>query len=238
MGNANKPEDPAAAGWPENPSGSTPPHRVWNRRRYRVAATVGLAAVLGTGAFVTVRMVQGQSVAVSGANPGPMNAPSPIPASEATSSRAATRGATTPGATTSATTKPSVKSSATARGAHGLPPPPAGKVAVDPAAVMLTSSGSLPKDRHTLHVWSARADLSAQREMTLAGDAGHPVGKARCTQKFRFTADSDPVEKPTALLCWRITPTKSVYLLAVDLDHRPSKKAAAAKINKVWKKLG
>jgi hypothetical protein len=230
MGNAKKSEDPAAGAWSKR---SAAPRPVWKRRPYQVAASIGLAALLGTGAFVVTRVVQDGSVAESGGNLGPMAGAGPVRASGSP-----TPGATSPATTSPATPKPSASRSAAAGSARDLPKPPAGKVRLDSSAVTLTSSGSLPKDGHTLHVWSARADLSAQREMTLAGDAGQPVGKARCTQKFRFTEGSAPVEKPTALLCWRFTPSKSVYLLAVDIRHRPSKKAAAATINKVWKKMG
>jgi hypothetical protein len=102
----------------------------------------------------------------------------------------------------------------------------------------VTNSGSMAKDHHTLRVVSAPTDLSGQRELAWAADSGHPVGAARCTQNFRIGASAAPRVRPTMLLCWRTSPDRSVYTIAVDVDHPPSERASVTTINEVWSKLG
>jgi hypothetical protein len=102
----------------------------------------------------------------------------------------------------------------------------------------VSESGTLPKDRRTLKVVSARGDLTGSKELLWVADGGHPVGNARCSQKFRFNSKSDVTEKPTLLICWRTSATRSVYTVAVTLDGRPSEQASVATIDKVWAQLG
>jgi hypothetical protein len=127
------------------------------------------------------------------------------------------------------------------------PPPGTGPeprqvpVPVNPGSSVVpsvTNSGSLAKERRTLRIVSARGDLTGARELTWVADGGHPVGSARCSQKFRFNPKSAVSEKPTLLICWRTSATRSVYTVAVDLDGRPSEKASVATIDKVWAELG
>ncbi len=106
------------------------------------------------------------------------------------------------------------------------------------ASVTVTSSGSMPKDHHTLRVVSARADLSGQRELAWVADAGQPVGDARCTQNFHIGPKATARVRPTLLVCWRTSPDRSVYTVAVDVDHRPSAQASVAVIDDVWSRLG
>jgi hypothetical protein len=101
----------------------------------------------------------------------------------------------------------------------------------------VSESGSLPVDRRTLRVVSARGDLTGSRELLWVADGGHPVGTARCSQKFRFAPSNEVTEKPTLLVCWRTSATRSVYTVAVNLDGRPSEKASVATIDKVWAEL-
>jgi len=154
-------------------STSTP--RFWRRRRYQLAAAVGLAAVLGAGGYLLL------------ARSRPSNA----------------------------------------------------TVAADPSySLTVTDSGSLPKDHHTLRVVSARGDLSGQRELAWVADSGHQVGDARCTQNFRIGPSAAPRVRPTMMLCWRTSAHRSVYTVAVDVQHPPSEKASVATIDQVWGQLG
>jgi hypothetical protein len=102
------------------------------------------------------------------------------------------------------------------------------------ANVTVTMSGSINKDKHTLKVVSAHGDLTGQRELAWAADAGHAVGAARCTQNFRINPQSKAGIRPTMLLCWRTSATKSVYTLAVDIVRKPSERASVAKLNAIW----
>jgi hypothetical protein len=123
---------------------------------------------------------------------------------------------------------------------HAAAPPPhidAQREAATEVKVDVSASGTLAKDKKTFKVVSAHGDLTGQRELRWVADAGHAVGKARCTQNFRFNPQSKPSVRPTLLICWRLSPTKSVYTVLVDLSHKPSAKASAAAIDKAWRAM-
>jgi hypothetical protein len=100
-----------------------------------------------------------------------------------------------------------------------------------------TMSKSASADgRQTLRVVSADGDLTGQQEMVLVGDEGTPVGSVRCTQNFRFSRDAPAETKPTMMICWWITPTRSVYALAVDrTGSAPSAATTAAVVYRVFR---
>ena len=102
----------------------------------------------------------------------------------------------------------------------------------------VTTSGSVQRDGKTMRLVSARADLTGQRELAWVADGGEPVGRARCSQTFRLASNVEPARKPNLLICWRLSATKSVYTVMVDLDGDPSERKAAAAIDTEWQKLG
>ncbi|HKT02426.1 MAG TPA: hypothetical protein VJT31_23090, partial [Rugosimonospora sp.] len=120
--------------------------------------------------------------------------------------------------------------------ANGTPADPAttSTTVINGILATVTNSGSLPRQHHTLRVVSARGDLAGQRELAWAADSGYAVGSARCTQNFRFNVDSPARVRPTLMLCWRTSPAKTVYTIAVDVDNRPSAAASVAVLNQVW----
>ncbi|WP_328460488.1 hypothetical protein OHA21_29950 [Actinoplanes sp. NBC_00393] len=101
----------------------------------------------------------------------------------------------------------------------------------------VTNTGTL-RDGETLRVVSAKYDLTGQREMLWAADKGHKVGDASCTQRFRFSNDTKPTERPSMLLCWRTSEAKSVVTVAVTKEGRPSEEKTVAALQKEWMKLG
>src|SRR2546423_606895 len=105
------------------------------------------------------------------------------------------------------------------------------------AGVTVTNFGSMPKDHHTLRVVSGRMDLSGRHELAWAADTGHPVGDARCTQNYRIGPSSAPRVRPTMLLCWRTSAHRSVFTVAVDIEHRPSEQDSVDTIDRVWSTL-
>jgi hypothetical protein len=217
------PEDPNALGT----DASQATRRPWQRRRYQVAAAIGVTAALGTAVLVTDHLTQRRMVADSGDRSDRVTTPGTMAASDGP-----TTGATTPAAATSS------GPSALAAADRTVPPQPPAPVEPHTTVVpTVKNSGSLPKDHHTLRVVSARGDLTGQRELSWAADSGHPVGNARCTQNFRIGADAAARERPTMLLCWRTSATKSVYTIAVDIDRRPSETASVVTINQTWSKL-
>ncbi len=116
--------------------------------------------------------------------------------------------------------------------------PPKHPKPVAAADITVTASGSMPKDHHTLRVVSARSDLTGKRELAWVADAGQPVGDARCTQNFHIGPGAPARVRPTLLICWRTSAARSVYTVAVDVDHRPSAKASVEAIDRAWDELG
>src|SRR5437763_507008 len=184
--------------------------RLWRRPRYQVAA-VGAAVLVGAGALIA-HAGPARTTAVSDGH-GDLN-----PASASAS------GSPSPGVSAS----PSVAPPPTAS-------PMAAKAAPDTVPVR---ESSVSKNGQTLRVVSARADLTGQRELTWAADAGHQVGTARCTQNFQFSPDSPAAIRPTMLLCWRTSTQKSVYVIEVNLKGRPSEADATGTLTWEWYRLG
>ncbi|GAB7049691.1 hypothetical protein [Catenuloplanes indicus] len=92
--------------------------------------------------------------------------------------------------------------------------------------------------RKRMKVASARADLTGYRELSLITEKFDRVGDTRCTKTIRTSPDVPPRERPTLLLCWRISATKSVYTVAVDMDGKPSRAESVAALEKRWNELG
>jgi hypothetical protein len=113
-------------------------------------------------------------------------------------------------------------------------PPPGATAAGEPVTV--TNEGSL-RAGGTLRVVSARYDLTGQRELAWAGDAGRPVGNVRCTRNVRFGDGARPAARNTVLLCWRTSATRSVVTVAVSRTGQPSAAESAAVIDQAWKRL-
>jgi hypothetical protein len=114
------------------------------------------------------------------------------------------------------------------------------RVDSQPAAevrVAISASGTLAKNKRTFKVVSAHGDLTGQRELRWVADAGRAVGDARCTQNFRLNPQSKATVKPTLLICWRLSPTKSVFTVLVDLNQKPSAKASVAALDKAWRAM-
>jgi hypothetical protein len=115
--------------------------------------------------------------------------------------------------------------------------PDQGGIAAVGASPTVSTSGSIVKDRKTMRVVSAKADLTGQRELGWAADDGHEVGAAHCTQNFKI-GDTEPRVRPTMVICWRTSAEKSVFTVAVDIDGKPSEKDSVATLNRVWSKMG
>jgi hypothetical protein len=223
-----------------------------NRRRKQVVAGVaGLAAILGGGAFFVTEQLTNDNdkvvtntgaqaplapaASASAARSGSPSASAPTPRKSAAS---ASHAAATPKPRTTAERIAAARGKA-AKAADQVrrPLPPNGNVTVADG-VTITNSGSLKKQGATLRLVSARTDLTGLRELAWAADDGVPVGDARCTQNFHFSGGAPAAEKPTLLLCWRTSPAKSVYTVAVVLKGRPSTATSVDAIDKQWTKLG
>jgi hypothetical protein len=242
------------------PSASGTAQRPWQRRRYQVmVAAIAAAAIAATAGILVARQARQRHSQMSSGLPIGAAATPGTPAAAGSAAGVTPPQTAAPGSTTpptppapggTATGGAAPGGTATGGAAAGGAPDSAGvgrapatqptvtKALIGNVPATVTSSGSMPKEHHTLRVVSAQADLTGQGELAWAADAGTPVGDARCTQNFRFNPGSRVGERPTMVLCWRTSAQKSVYVIAVDIDHRPSAKAAAATIGQVWSTLG
>lgn len=234
-----------------NLNGSYDPDAVRRSRRRKQAAVgaVGLAAVLGGGAFLVTEAVTRDSGAPVPEALAPRAPASSVgtpvtPSKKAPSSRPpAVSVSRTPSPSASARTKSAAERVAAARSAAAKDgvkvqrPLPAATVAGALEDLTVTDSGSL-RDGGTLRVVSARGDLTGYKELGWVADDGDPVGPATCSQTFRFANSAKPARKPNLLVCWRTSGTKSVYTVTVDLDGHPSKRDSAAALTKRWNAMG
>jgi hypothetical protein len=206
-----------------NLHGSYDPDAARRSRRQKQAAVgaVGLAAVLGGGAFLVTEAVTRDS----GAPPPEALAPRPTatsvgisatPSKTAASRPPAVSVSRTPSPSASARTKTAAERVAAARSA----------AAKDGVKVQRPLPAGTPA--------GAVQDLTGYRELSWVADGGDPVGSARCSQTFRFASNAKPAHKPNLLVCWRTSAAKSVYTVMVDMDGRPSKQDSVAALSKRW----
>jgi len=106
------------------------------------------------------------------------------------------------------------------------------------ADVRVTEKGSVRDDGWMLRTVSAHADLTGYSELAWVADEGAPFGDARCSQNFRLSNEQAGKIRPTLMICWRVSAERSVYTVAVDTRHHPSKQTSVAAIDRTWKALG
>jgi hypothetical protein len=228
-----------------------------DRRRRALMAATGLLVLVGGGGLAFWQLDGRADTKVGGALGQGATVPSASLAPSGTSGgpvppSAGLQGAT-PGRATASAGVPSAETRFTAPtgrpmdGEIAEPPPSrparpqvtaAGVPTVEADGVTVTTTGGGPGDSRTFKVVSARKDLTGQREMVWAADAGKPVGKARCTQNFKFGPNSRTGIRNTLLLCWRTSAQRSVYTIAVDMNGIPSRQLSVAELNRVWDSLG
>jgi hypothetical protein len=115
------------------------------------------------------------------------------------------------------------------------PVPKQGTIAeAPPTDITVTESGSMRQDGTTLRLVTALGDLSGQRELAWVSDAGQPVGNSRCSQNFHRSGGAPAAEIPALLVCWRVSPQRSVIAVAVSNRGRPSSANAVAAIDRRW----
>jgi hypothetical protein len=232
---------------------NTEPSRQSRRRKQAIAGAVGVAAILGGGAFlVTDAMTDEPGAAVRDATAlapvVPPTSPAPSAAEPSASPSTPARSGAVPSKSAPTSATPRQKSraemieqmkGAAAKATDNVKRPLAlpGGTAASAEDVTVTETGSL-KTGGTLKVVSARRDLSGQGELSIVADEGTAVGEGRCTQNFRFSADAPAAEKPMLMICWRTSATKSVYTVAVAQSGRPSAEISTAAIARQWTKLG
>lgn len=243
-----------------------------NRRRRAIVGAIGMAAVLGTGAYVVTAQLTGQDASISSLpvgrpasehpaqgqtdpkqpfpeRPFPQQTVPEPPTSAATPSKRAAERTARPSPAGEAKRKTSptpdeaaarqrIKAAREAAAKAGFPVQRPRTPARGAAQVkdVIETTRALP-DGGTIRVITGKGDLGGHREMLWAADNGTAVNGARCTQKFNFSRNGTAAVRPTMLLCWRTSATKSVVTVLVDSDGKPSKKESAAIIAREWAKL-
>ena len=232
-------DDQGDAGYSTPPStGAGHPGR---RRAKVVVGVVGLAAVLGGGAYaITDKLTDHRAapaeVGTLSAQQGQAGNPNALApsGSPGTPSPAASASADSPEVVASIN---AARDDAAKDGVKLTRPPPM-RATAPVVGIARTTSGSL-KAGGVVRLVSARSDLTGQQELAwVAGSGITTYGADHCTQTFRFTADPTTVTRPNMLLCWRTNPNKSVVAIIVDPKGHPSRSAALKKLDAKWRSMG
>jgi hypothetical protein len=229
--------------------GDRPPNAA--RRRRVVAGTAGAALVLGgTSYLVTGALLDRQEVTREPAAIAPITVSTQLTslsASAAASSPTASPATPSePASTTSAATgtaAPTTTTAAVRRREEGAKvqresdQEGAVTMAVLPEEPVTTATEIL-SDGATVHIMSAREDLTDKGQHAWAADRGDAVGDARCTDRFKFN-NTDAEVKKTMVMCWRNSARRSVVAVAfAQTDSRPSAAETAKVVARYWAKLG
>jgi len=216
------------------------------RRRRQIGTLVAIAAVLlGGGSYVGASWYLGRQPTATGLPPlapppvappvsaTPFVAPQSAPAVPPLGTISAARRSWLPSPVPSPTAPTDDELAATQVGR--LLQPRAGVVVADTATTVrneITGGGAQAR------IVSARYDLTSRWQSLGAADTGEPVGAARCTQNFRVDGAPLPQNRPGLLLCWRMSPLKSVVVIATEATGRPQATDVAALLSREWSGMG
>jgi hypothetical protein len=231
-------------------SGTAMRGATWRRKR-AVAGVAGAAVLLGGGAYAVTTQLMDQNGSTV---PGDVGALAPV----------VTATSTTPSAVEPPSASVSATNSAEIAATPSHSPAPRKSLTVDEQIAAARSAAA--KDGHpvqrpltpargmaaeqapvaertertktgVLRIVSSRSDLSGRRELLWAADEGKAVGDARCTQNFHFSNGNAAV-RPTMLLCWRTSSSRSVAVVQVDRSGKPSAAISVAALDREWARLG
>ena len=222
------------------------------RRRKIGTAVAGAALVLGGGTYAATTWYLGRESTVSGI--APIVTPSLVPATPFAAPQSAPvepslgppTAAPPPGTISAARrswlpspvpspSAPTDDQLASTQIGRLVQPRAGGMAAADTGATVrneITPSGAQAR------VVSARYDLTSRWQQLGAADDGQPVGAARCTQNFKVDSAPLPQNRPGLLLCWRMSPFKSVVVIATRTDGRPLPAEGEAVIAREWASMG
>jgi hypothetical protein len=234
-----------------------PPRRIdqpYGRRSRTVAGIAGLAAIVGAGAYLTTSLLAGgdsdtaqdlRVVTPAADSPsvspptGAASAPTTA-VSSAASAPAATSKATTPAKVNPDTVRQEIMAARKAAEKDGFPVHRPLKEQTGHAAASGATSETTRRlpGGGTMRITTAAYDLSGRRPLSWAADDGKDANGSKCTQKFHFSEGDPGTKRPTMLLCWRTSERRSVAVLSVDPDGKPSVVDSTAVVDREWKKLG
>ncbi|WP_436527525.1 hypothetical protein [Actinoplanes sp. HUAS TT8] len=215
----------------------------YGRRSRTAAGMIGLAAVLGAGAYVTTSLLvdddtdtaQEYRVVTPATTP-----PSSSPAVSSPAAAAATSAGTPSASTTTdqARVRQEIMAARKAAEKDGFPVErPIEEQVGHAVGASSETTRSLPGGG-TMKITTAAYDLSGRRPLNWAADQGTDVDGSKCTQKFHFSQGDPGGLRPTMLLCWRTSDKRSVAVLSVTPNGKPSIADSTATVDSEWKKLG
>jgi len=215
------------------------------RRRRQIGTLVAFGAVLlGAGSYVAAGWYLGRQSAVTGLAPlvtpsiaAPMSAtpfvaPQSAPEVPPLGTMSAARRSWLPSPVPSPTAPTDDELAATQVGR--LLQPRAGVVAADSATTVRNEVSAGAQVR----IVSARYDLTSRWQLLGAADGGERIGAARCTQNFRVDGAPLAQNRPGLVLCWRVSPVKSVVVIATRATVQPQAAQAAAIVAREWAAMG
>jgi hypothetical protein len=221
---------------------ATTPQRRERRRKQAVVGLTGAAAVLAGAGFLATQLMNAEQPSL----------PEPAALAPLTASTAAT-------ASSVPSVEPSVtRTSKVPKPAEPVERSPAPTVSRTPDPAPTPTSAATDRssklgvraqdgvnertealENGTIRIVSARRDLSGERELQLAGDKGRPIGNGVwCTSDVRMAAGAPAEERPTVLLCWRTSKTRSVVTMAVVTNGEAPTARSVDIIGEEWAKLG
>jgi hypothetical protein len=234
---------------PEEASPST--RRPGQRRAMAAAGVVGLAAVLGGGAYLTTTAIRGNNATTTldAAAIGPATVATTVPDSppasaSAPASAAASASVTPPASSATPSVPPEVaKQIKEARengkkyGVKVMHPVIPKTAAPLPSDIRESTTGSI-EDGGVVRVISGHGDLTGQGELAYVAGGISKYRGNECTKTYKFATDLKPKKRQNMLMCWRITAQKSVAAIVIDYKGHPSKDKAAEVINAQWRRMG
>jgi hypothetical protein len=222
--------------------GSGSAHR--SRRRRQAAIGAGLVVILGGGAFAGYQVLDDDATPVARVDALDRTTPA-IEQSEpgATAGMPTRTSPAAPAKTATATPRPAtdaerIKAARSAAANSDSQVRRATSLNRSTVSAVEVTTSTTQQEGGTLKIGSAFKDLTGYQELGWIADTGRPVGSSRCTQKIQLSSGVAAAERPTLLLCWRISDAKSVYTVAVKPDGRPSSALSVAAIDREWARLG
>ena len=224
------------------------PHSTARRLKKAAVALAGLGAV-GGGAYFAATMLAGNPPGYVSGGPAALApvAPSPSPSVSASPSRRPSAGpspgpqiGTRNGVPQSARPSPTPSvpddqvAAAEVSGLLAASPPPT-RSGMGIASGPVTVSTETGMDGSMIRVVAARYDLTGRWS---AGDPGRRVGDARCTAKLAAVPGGPAVERPTMLVCWRMSASKSVVTVAIRAQAHPLAGSSVDVLDRNWTEMG
>ncbi len=219
---------------------------VRKRNRQIAIGAVGLAAVLGTGAyFVTDSLTdKGTTTATEAASPAPVvvasgSAAATSAGASAEPSAVASVRASAPPSALPKEVEEKIKEARRKMAEDGVPikRPVLPKTTATAENIEMTTKGSL-KEGGIVRVLAAREDLTGQRELAYVAGGVEKYRKTLCSQTFQFSTNPKPAKKDNLVICWRTTAAKSVVAMVVDPKGKPSRDKAVDALEKKWRSMG